>query len=158
MATAAIMTDWLPEVSTLLRDLENLRERFASKGIASKSVQCIQALIGALGADFDVKGQGSTPTRKRLLPEESESQQKISQLKKQVLYQKAARNTDTEIASLGDRVSGRVSNVWLLRASLAPPNILVRPLAQFCREFNAEEEASISRFSITFAKDAFAEV
>ena len=55
-------------------------------------------------------------------------------------------------------LSVRVSNHWLLRAGLAPPNLPVRRLVDMCRDFNVVEEASIGKTSVIKSRDAFCEV
>lgn len=61
-------------------------------------------------------------------------------------------------AAIGEKVSGRIQNVWYTRVALVDPSVPTRTLEQFCTSFPQVETQSISRTYIGVVRDAFAEV
>ena len=60
--------------------------------------------------------------------------------------------------SVGAQESGRICNVWFVRVGLPPPNVPVRTLADWCRDFNLDLKHTISYASVGHVRDAFCEI
>lgn len=67
---------------------------------------------------------------------------------------------EAELVELkGEKLQGQVSNLWYLRAGLlAPSNVSMRAVADFCKDLSLDETSCISASTIARSKDAWAEV
>ncbi len=53
---------------------------------------------------------------------------------------------------------GRIARMWFLRVGLGPPDVALRTVSTFCRDFGGVEEKTISYEYVARVPDAFAEV
>jgi hypothetical protein len=148
----------LHSVAVVLAALADLREGIA--GVPSQDefcplVLCISGLEDALHQQFELPSQ---PSRRS----DSEQETKLKMRKvqrslrsKQTQLQCAREIVDQERAQ---KVSGRIANLWYVRAGLSAASVSVRTLGQWCRDYPTCETKNISRFSITQVRNAMAEI
>lgn len=59
---------------------------------------------------------------------------------------------------LAARIHGKISLQWFVRVAFAPPNVSLRALTEFCRDFSAAQSSVISREYVSRVRDAFAQI
>ena len=57
--------------------------------------------------------------------------------------------------TLAERVSGRISHLWFIRAGFSDPSTPATTLAQYCREWPVDETGNISKTTISTLRDTF---
>jgi hypothetical protein len=62
------------------------------------------------------------------------------------------------LKELAVRSNGQISLLWFLRVAFAPPNVSLRALTEFCRDFSADQSSVISHEYVSRVRDAFAQI
>ena len=152
-------TSLLAEISAVHRGLTSLRERLAGEEGTHEIVERIVALSQALGSKYDIKSYTNRGKKRHNAGEAGTIKATTTRLKKQLLYQRAARRkAEACISDLDSTLGHRLANIWLLRAGLAPANTPPQKLQEIFSDFGIKETAHIGRTSISSARDAFCEV
>ena len=147
------------DVRAVFQQLRSLNLRLSDERPQSTCIPTVQHTMNSLMAEFDVASE-KLRGRKRAAKDMASSSQEIVQLKRQVSYQTICREKShlSLLEHLGHPVSGRICNVWLLRAALSPPNVPNRKLAEWCQDFNVDLAQSVGRDTASRAKNALCEL
>ena len=146
------------DVRAVVQQLRSLNLRLSDERPQSTCIPTVQHTMNSLMAEFDVVSEKRG--RKRDAKDVASSSQEIVQLKRQVSYQTICREKTHQslLEHLGHPVSGRICNVWLLRAALSPPNVPTRKLAEWCQDFNVDLARSVGKDTASQAKNALCEL
>ena len=147
------------DVRAVFQQLRSLNLRLSDERPQSTCIPTVQHTMNSLMAEFDVASE-KLRGRKRAAKDVASSSQEIVQLKRQVSYQTICREKShlSLLEHLGHPVSGRICNVWLLRAALSPPNVPTRKLAEWCQDFNVDLARSVRKDTASQAKNALCEL
>ena len=145
-------------VATVLSALADLRSSIAglhSQDELCSIVECISELEDALHQQFELLSQ---PGRRN--DAEQERKLKIRKVQRSLRSHRQQLERARELVDLEalQKVSGRIANLWYVRAGLATPSVASRTLAQWCRDYPARETKNISRWSICQVRNAMVEV
>ena len=146
------------DVRAVFQHLRSLNLRLSDERPQSACIPTVQHTMNSLMAEFDVVSEKRG--RKRDAKDVASSSQEIVQLKRQVSYQTLRREKSdlSLLEHLGHPVSGRICNVWLLRAALSPPNVPTRKLEEWCQDFNVDLARSVRKDTASQAKNALCEL
>ena len=147
-ASCPLIEDVRSTCFSLSRLCENMKGENADRH--EQSISAISFLLDALSEDFDVVAQGPPRGDNRT----------TRQFQKALSHQKRARATLQEELdqSTGATMSGRISNLWYIRAGLSDPSIPAQTLSSFCRDFPTKETGAISKSTVSTVRDAMAEI
>ena len=150
--TMGVVIDEASKLHECLMRFETTLAHKFSQGEYAKTYELVQSLTTCLEEEFDfIKREGSAAMS---------SYETVPGLKRRL--RNAKRKIEESAAALdetlGNKVSGRIQHIWFVRVGLAKPTLSMRTLADFCRDYPAEETKHIGYVYVGATRDAICEV